>query len=185
MPTLNPNPINTLASIPALPTGNMGDSPGVIGAVTISKPSGMPLGSQIIAEAVQIASLTVTSAQLLALKGADVLLVPAPNAGYAIDAQSVSLRLNFKTTAYTVGTGTLRVYLGPSANGVTLIPDQSSLIGVAVTTDNIGIPTTASGNTIQANVEKQGVYLGNQGAVQFTLGDGTLDVVVAYIVIQM
>ena len=186
MPTLVPLPINTLASPAALPTGNLGDGPEIHGAVAISKPGpGLALGSQLIAENVQVASLTVTSAQLLALKGADILIVPKPGPGFAIDLQTLSLRINFVAPAYTLNAGTLKIYQGPSVNNIALTADLSAILTQGGTSDNVGIMAATTGIAIQANVENQGLTLGNTGTAQFTLGGGSLDVILCYLIVQM
>lgn len=172
-----------LAILLPLPSGGINSPPEIPFSIVETK--GNPRGDQLIAEAVQLAAVTVTSALLLALKGADVQLVPAPPLGYAIDVIDISLRINFGGTAYTLNAGTLIPYLGPSANGVPLTADLSAILTQGATSDNIGIPALATGVKTQALTEAQGVFLGNQGAAQYTLGNGTLDVVISYLVQQM
>lgn len=185
MPPLTPFPINTLASLPALPTGNLIDSPVIQGAIVITKPSALPFGQQIIAQSVQMASLTVTKAQLLALKGADILIAPKPGVGLVIDAQTVSVRINFVSPAYTLNAGTLILYQGPSANAIPLTSDLSAILTQTATSDNVGNVALATGIKVQANIENQGLYLGNTGTAQFTLGGGSLDIIVTYLTYQM
>jgi hypothetical protein len=137
-------------------------------------------------QAVLVATvLGITAAQLLALRGADVTLIPAPVAGLANVVDSISLRINFGTVAYTLNAGTLKVFQGPSANGIALTGDLSALLTQAVSSDNIGVPALATGVQTKVNSEAQPIVLGNTGAAQFTLGDGTLDIVVTYNVVQM
>jgi hypothetical protein len=176
-------PIPQLAILLPLPAGGYGQYPEIKSPIVDLKDN--PRGEQITAQAVQIEATTITSAQLLALKGADVLIINAPPPGYALNVQSISLRFNFNTTAYTLNSGTLKLYLGPSANGIPIVGDLSSILTQSATYDNIGVPTLASGVQTQAHSENVGIYLGNQGSAQFTLGDGTLDVIVSYLQLQM
>jgi len=172
-----------LASLPPLPTGGINSNPEIDDVRVDTKDN--PYGNQIIAQNVQVRAMTLTAAQLLALKGADIKIVSAPGVGYAINLEDVSLRINFKTAAYTLNAGTLKIYLGPSANGVALTGDLSAILTQIATSDNVGIPALASGVQTQANSENQGLYIGNTGAAQFTVGPGTLDVIVTYTVLQM
>lgn len=174
---------NQLAILLPLPSGGINSPPEIPNAIVETK--GNPRGDQIISEGTQIAATTITSAQLLALKGADILLIPACPLGYCNMVEGISLRINFGGTAYTLNAGTLIVYLGPSANGVPLVADLSAILTQGATSDNIGIPALASGVKTQVLTEAQGVFLGNQGAAQFTLGNGTLDVIVIYTIVQM
>jgi hypothetical protein len=176
-------PTPQLASIPGLPGYGFNQPPEIIGAITDTKTN--PKGDQLVGEATQIRALTLTAAQLLALKGADITVAEAPGAGYALMLEEVSVRINFGTTAYTLNAGTLKLFLGPSANGLALTGDLSAILTQAATSDNVGIPGLASGVAVKANIENQPLVIGNTGAAQYTLGDGTLDVVVSYTVVQM
>jgi hypothetical protein len=172
-----------LAITPPLPSGGLNQPPEIQSVIVGTTAN--HLGDQIVAEATQVAAQTVTSAKLLALKGADVLLVAAPPAGYALMLENISLRLNFSTPAYTLNAGTLIVYLGPSANAVPLVADLSAILTATATSDNVGIPVLASGVITQVKAEAVGLYLGNTGSAQFTAGAGTLDVILTYTVVQM
>ena len=175
-----------LASIPPLPQGGFLGQPTIEGAVIEAKDGAKPtFGQQLNAESVQIRALTMTNAQLLALKGADVLIVDPPGLGYAIDVIDISLRINFKTPVFTLNAGTLKLFLGPSSNNVAVSADLSAILSAAVTSDNVGIVSTATGVLAQSQIENQGIFIGNTGTAQFTLGGGTLDVVVEYLILQM
>src|SRR5271166_3297864 len=112
------NPYAQLASIPPLPAGGINQPP-LIDDVRVDKKDN-PSGDQIISQNTQVRAVTITSAQLLALKGADLQIVEAPGKGYAICLENVALRINFKTAAYTLNAGTLKLYQGPSANALPL-----------------------------------------------------------------
>jgi len=171
-----------LAILLPLPSGGFNSPPEIPNAIVETK--GNPKGDQIISEGTQIAAVTLTSAQLLALKGNDVQIVPACPAGYINVMEAVTLRINFGGTAYTLNAGTLIPYLGPSANGVPLTADLSTILTQGATSDNVGVPALATGVKAQNLIEAQGIYLGNQGAAQYTLGNGTLDVIIEYVIVQ-
>jgi hypothetical protein len=127
----------------------------------------------------------ITSAQLLALKTTPLQLVPAPGAGLAIIVHSISLKINFGTVAYTLNAGTLKLFLGTTANAVALTGDLSALLTQTSSKENLGVPALATGVQTVANTENQGLFLGNDGAANYTLGDGTLDIVLQYQIVQM
>ena len=141
-------------------------------------------------QGVKIASLVSqnllgSSAALLALKTTPLLLIPAPGPGLAIIVHSVSLKLNFGTTAYTLNAGTLKFFIGTTANAVAITGDLSAILTQASSKENVGVPALASGIQSVANIENQGIFLGNDGTANYTLGDGTLDIVIAYQIVQM
>jgi len=172
-----------LASIPPLPGYGINQPPEIQGAIVDTKTQ--PRGDQLIGQATQIRALTLTSAQLLALKATDVQLVEAPGVGYVHHLEGVSLRLNFGTVAYTLNAGTLKVYMGASSAGLAQTADLAALLNAGASSVNVGVPALATGVTAKANAENKPLVLGNTGAAEFTLGDGTLDVVVVYSTLQI
>lgn len=172
-----------LASLPPIPGYGINQPPEIQGAITDLKDN--PRGEQLIGEASQIRAVTLTNAQLLALKGADVLIAEAPGRGYAIIFEGVSVRHNFKTAAFTLNAGNLRIFLGPSANANPVSADLSAVLSAVATSDIIGSPGLATGVLAQALSENLGLFVGNNGTAQYTVGGGTLDVVVYYTVVQM
>lgn len=168
---------------------------------TASKPSQQNVGRQIpdtiIGQVVRTERITLTAAQLKAAFGAtaDVTVVPQtvftpsgtqgkPGPGLAYRVHSLALRYNFKTTDYTINGGTLKLYHGPSANAIPLTADLSAILTQGHNADNIDIALLATGVQTQANIENQPIVI-SVGTASFTLGDGTLDVIVEYTVVQM
>lgn len=184
-----------LASIPPLPSGGVKTVTPTTGGASINYPPEIqgvivdkkdnPYGDQIIAESVQVRAVTLTSAQLLAVfgSGSDITIAEAPGAGYAILPLSVALRINYKT-AYTLNSGTLKLYLGPSANAQPLTADLSGALTQTSTKDSLAIALIATGLVAQANAENQPL-VASIGTASFTGGTSTLDMIVAYLVVQM
>jgi hypothetical protein len=170
----------------AIPGGLVLNKPDEIRGVEVDGilASGVSSGA-ILAEKTQIVRQVITAAQLLALKGADLQLVQAPGAGLALALEGVSVKINFGGTAYTLNAGNLKVFLGPSANALPVTADLSAILTQGATSDIIGSPAIAAGPATQAQTENQPLVLGNNGTAQFTLGNGTLDVVLMYSVVQM
>jgi hypothetical protein len=138
----------------------------------------------IIAEPNVITRVTVTAAQLLALKTTPLLLVPPPGLGLALKVSSMALKLLFATTAYTLNAGTLRLFIGTVANAVPIIPDQSAILTQVASKIVLGIPTVTSGVQNVALIENQGIFLGNDGTANYTLGDSPLNVILNHLVYQ-
>jgi hypothetical protein len=137
------------------------------------------------AESIQILRANITSAQLKALKATPQVLLPAPGAGLAYVVEEVSLRCNYIATAYTLNAGTLIIYQGPVANAIPLTADMSAVLTPAAVTDIVGQPTISPGAKSQAQSENVAITIANAGAAEFTLGDGSLNVILTYGVVQM
>jgi len=173
-----------MASLP-LPGGQLTTEDLEIQGVNVDGLGVGPNFGRIKGESMQVSRVVVTVAQLLALKETDVTLVKARGAGLAICVHKVSVRFNFAAVAYTLNAGTLKVYQGPSASAIPLTADLSGVLTPAAVTDIVGAPTITPGAQTQAASENVAIVLGNTGAADFTLGDGTLDVITEYTVLQM
>jgi hypothetical protein len=132
---------------------------------------------------VAIAQLFVTAAQLKTLKATPLIVVPAPIiVGEAINVDSINLSYNFGTTAF-AGSGTLKVFYGPVANAHALCADQStSFLTATASRKVIGIPPLGVSVDTNANSTNQPIFIANDGAAEFTTGDGTLTVTILYAV---
>lgn len=131
----------------------------------------------------EILQTRLTAAQLLALKTTAIAIVPATlvNANEAIWVDNITLKYNFLTTAYTLNAGTLKIFYGPVANAQALSADLSAAFLTAAASRIIpNIPFLKIGPDTVANMTGQGIFLGNDGAANYTLGDATLDVTVTY-----
>lgn len=131
------------------------------------------------------AKLTVTAAQLKALKATPKTVIAAPGTGLAIVVLDVSYHYEFLTSAFTLNAGTLRLYYGPVANAAPLHADVAAgLIDQAANRNNIGVPAIATGNLTDANTTNQPILIANDGAAEYTVGLGSLNVFVRFTVIK-
>ena len=119
--------------------------------------------------------ILLTSAQLLALKTTPIQLTPVPAANQIIFVENVSLRYLYGGTAYTLNAGTFKIFLGPLANAVTVLADQSALLTGAVNGTVLGIPGVALGTAAapltDAKALGQPLYAIDDGTANYTLGN--------------
>lgn len=131
----------------------------------------------------QVAKVTLSSAQLLALKTTPISLLAAPGAGKAIDVISITLRYVFGTTAYTLNAGTFKIFYGTTANAHALVADQSALLTNTATKTIVGLPTLVVAADSDANSLNNAIFAGNDGGANYTLGDGTVNVTLVYSIV--
>lgn len=124
----------------------------------------------------------VTAAQLLALKTTPINIVPAgQQVGEAIFVDFYCMTYTFKTTAYTLNAGTLKLFYGPIANAHPLSADLSTnFLTAAASRVLMGSPTLIVGPDTFTNNLSQGIFIGNDGGANYTLGDGLLTVTILY-----
>jgi hypothetical protein len=129
----------------------------------------------------QMQKIILTSAQLLALFTTPVVIAPAGGAGTLLVPDGISYRYIFGGTAYTIGTGVLKLYIGSVAAGHALHANVAT--GLIDQAANRVIPFVAliTPTTIDtdANYLNQPLVIGNDVA-NFTLGNGTLEVLLEY-----
>lgn len=127
-----------------------------------------------------------TAAQLKALRATPIEIIAAPGAGKSLHVIGTSLKYNFLTTAFTINAGKFRLFLGAVAQNVPLFADVATgFIDQAASEDIISIPTLSSGVQTVAHAENVNVTAANDGAAEFTLGLGSVDVVVVYAILTM
>src|SRR5690349_6418926 len=130
--------------------------------------------NNIISQKTQIERVVVTSAQLLALKTTPLLLLPAPGLGLVILVDQILLKLPvYGGTAYTLNAGTLKVFQGTTANAVPLCADQSALL-TAVVASEMYLPVVATGVQTVAKLDNVGIFQGNDGTPNYTLGNSAI-----------
>src|SRR5215831_10121310 len=104
---ISPNPVWQLVD-------QSGD---VIASINNDGSSSIPSGQTgPVASLLNKVKLTLTSAQLLALKATPVSIIPAPGSGKFINVIGANVYYSFLTAAYTLNAGTLKLYHGPVAN---------------------------------------------------------------------
>lgn len=131
-----------------------------------------------------VAVTTLTSAQLLAIHTTPVQVVAAPGAGKMILPLQLMLNYTFVTTAYTDGGGNLTVYPNGAAADYwwrrastgfwTLTASQLVTYGGGTASVGAGIIPAAPYSNVSLLI--------NNDTANPTLGDGTLTVVIVYVV---
>lgn len=132
----------------------------------------------------QSETVTLTSAQLLALRATPITLIAAPGAGQMILLQQASMEYVFNATPYTVpGGANLRLLI----NGVTVGTDIAATGLLDQGANTIGYARAANQTTgiATATLANQPLTIANSGGAEFTLGDGTLVVNVLYNIISV
>lgn len=129
----------------------------------------------------EVQQVRLTAAQLNALKTTPILLVPAPGLGQSLWVDSVAVKYNFNTTAYTLNAGTFKIFYGTTANAHPLTVDLSgSFLTAAASRAIVNIPTLVVASDTLANNINQGIFAGNDGTANYTLGDATVDVTIMF-----
>lgn len=129
----------------------------------------------------EIAQIQILANQLNALKTTPRQIIAAPtNVGECIIVESICLNIQFGTTAYTLNAGTLKLFYGVVANAHPIIADQSAILTRTSSGAIVNLPPTAIASDSYANSMQQAIFVGNDGAANYTLGDGLLTVTVIF-----
>lgn len=127
---------------------------------------------------------TLTSTEIKNLKATPLVLIGAPGAELAIVVERVIAHVNFLTAAY--ATGTWGLYVGPTANGLSLWAEGLPPLGGAANTITELSPTVTVGvvaSAVDANVANQPLIIANTAAGEFDTGAGTMDLTILYRVV--
>jgi hypothetical protein len=183
---ISPNPVLSLLDQNGIDSIFNVNSDGSVTVPQVAAPITTPNG----VGTLPIVSRTlITSAQLLALKTTPIQLTPTPATGFIIQLENITLRYVFATAAYTLNAGTLKVFQGPVANAKALVADQAALLTAVANGNIIGIPALAGGTAASpltdAQALAQPLFLGNDGGANYTVGAGTLEVVLTYDIYQI
>ncbi len=126
-----------------------------------------------------------TSAQLLALKTTPISIIPAPGANKIIEIIDIAARLVFGTTAYTLNAGTLKLFYGPVASAKALTADMSALLTQGANATTLNQPILGNATLTDAQAINVAIQAGNDGAANYTLGDGTIEFIIEYKIIAL
>lgn len=129
---------------------------------------------------VSVAEVTLTSAQLLALRATPVALLAAPGAGKVYLLNRVLFKLNWNTTAYTVANTNFALTLGAAGTAVgavvatpAIMTQTADSLYTMLTPDTLGVSAVA-------NDANKALVIANTGSAEFLAGDSTLSVRIWY-----
>lgn len=160
----------------------MSTSPAVFARYVLPTPSPIFQMQDYSQQPNQYQRVLITTAQLLALNGAPIIIAPAGGVNTLLVPDAVSYRYIAGNTGFTIGAAVLRLYLGSVAAGHALHANVAT--GLVDQTANKTVPnvafTTPSTFDTDANYLNQPIVLGNDNATQLTLGNGSLQVFLEY-----
>lgn len=135
-----------------------------------------------------IATIAITSAQLLALSTTPIVIVPAPGAGKIIFPQSYMLEYLYGGTAYHTPLTTNNAFFGWTNEAINSTDAPIAFAGWGVFIEKTAsvlafgpVGNAANVGIVLANAENQGIQFGVPNAL--TLGNGTLKVTLVYSII--
>ena len=137
---------------------------------------------------IHIVTVTLSSAQLLALSTTPVLIAPAPGAGLIIFPQSFMLEYVYGGIAYHTPSTTNNAFFGWVGEAINSVDAPIAFTGWGVFIEKIAsvlafgpVGNAANVGIVLANAENKGIQFGVPNAL--TLGNGTLKVTLVYTVI--
>lgn len=134
-----------------------------------------------ITDAVQIATLAITSAQIKTLRATPLTILGAQGPLTLIEPLKVTLEFIPVTTAYaTVSTADIAVYVA-TTKATNFTGDSTGLLDQTVKTFESLTPTAAKSFTTDTLSDNQPLKIANVAGAEYTLGDGTLLVTVYYV----
>jgi hypothetical protein len=120
----------------------------------------------------------ITAAQILALVGNPILLLPPPGAGLAWMIRNYFLNLQFKTTPYTAGSSLFLGYGNAPSGALAIMPTVPTVgfVTGAASRFIFGPGQSQTLNTGQAvaGVPNAGIYFGSMGPTQYLSGDSPI-----------
>ena len=135
------------------------------------------------ATTIQYAEVTVSSAQLLAIRATPIVMVAAPGAGKFVEFLSAVLLLDFNAAAYVITAGAddlaFKYINGAGVTASTAIDTAGFLDQVADRAVH-SRPNAAPPPWTAAQIVNQALVLHNVGANEFTVGDSPVRVKIAY-----
>lgn len=145
------------------------------GATEVGKNTIQDVADLVLNSSVVTVKVTLSSAEILALAVVPKTLIVAQGAGKLIRVLAVTMRLNYGTATYTGGA--LRVYY---TSGGSFIVTNSTYTNTSTVIYN---PALSSTQVFTVSAENDSLIMDAASAV--TVGDGSLDVYISYIVITL
>lgn len=143
-----------------------------------------PLYGQGAYGATRFAEVTVSSAELLALRATPKTLVAAPGTGKMLEFVSATVIAD-NGTAYVVGTNDMAIrYKDGSSDIISQTVDTAGLLDQTTDIMSLCLPIATDSKTPKADCENQPLVLHNTGASEFTTGTGVVRLKIAYRVWQ-
>jgi len=134
------------------------------------------------AGAVQMAVVTLSSAQLLHLHGTAIQLVPAPGAGNVIKPISFTLEYKLGTALYTTPDGSFAIGTAGFAAAV----QQPGVGFIDQSSDQVAFLGGFGGAFgPRSSVENQPIIVSQNGSAEWTAGDGSVVVSITYTVVAL
>jgi hypothetical protein len=130
------------------------------------------------------ASVTLTAAQILALRATPITVIPAPGAGYVIELVEGGAYLSYGSAAY-VGAYNLQLKYKDGTGAVASEPIPSATFHSSVTASTaIGIEKISAGTAVAKTVcDNQPIVIHNVGGAELTTGDSPIRIRVMYRVV--
>lgn len=135
----------------------------------------------------QVAGMTLTSAQILALNSTPVTLIPAPATGYFLMPQYAVLRYDYGGTAYAGTTGVLQFLVGTAnidpatASGALLTFSTANIGATASSIETVTLVTASASSAAPPTTALAAQAMTVQlSAANATTGNGTLHITVFY-----
>lgn len=169
-------------SLPAATTAQLYGGTGAAGtAAVVAVGSGLSLSGETLSATggtgpVSVATVTLSSVEILALNASPTLVIPAPGAGLAIQILSVCTELVFGTSAYT-GSGQFFLAYGPAT---TSPASGNAAVVVKSTVSSIQINVAQGAPTANSAASNAAIYA--TGAGTLIGGDGTVNLTILYYV---
>jgi hypothetical protein len=128
-------------------------------------------------------TVTLTSAQLLALYATPISILSAPGANLMYVIQSISVQYRYLTTAYTLNSATELIF-GYTSAPATYPIAQSAVTGLVDQTHSVITQAAlTNSNNASADVINEALYVTNNTA-NLSLGVGTMTLVISYAVVN-
>lgn len=153
-----------------------------LGFLASLKAKVLSIGTSDVEEQFNVANVSLSAANLIAMNGAPVSILPAPGATKVILVDSIVFKMVTTATAFTGGGAVSFVYNGGATSAITgTIPAAVVTAGAGTSYTAMGPAAAASGTTLLAN---KGIDITNATAA-FATGTGTAVVHIKYRIVTL